>query len=167
MQIHGKIDADFFIFMFKIKSLQMKIYAKILLILLPIMGFSQEIISQELYKGTIGKDLDIQFYLKIEEDGCPNIHASAIYKYESNKNDDWILLSTTMNYEKGKYTFVEVRNTGILLLEKKGNSFNGTWISADGTKQLPIKLEKQNISGQKLNYLEDKLEYENYSINDC
>lgn len=120
-----------------------------------------------MYKGTIGKDLDIQFYLKIEEDGCPNIHASAIYKYDSNKNDDWILLNSTMNYEKGRYTFVEVRNTGILLLEKKGNSFNGLWISSDGAKQLPVKLEKQNISGQKLEYLEDKLEKEYYNENDC
>lgn len=145
----------------------MKIYAKILLIFLPIMGFAQEIISQELYKGTIGNDLKIQFYLKIEENGCPNIHASAIYKYENNKNDNWILLHSTMNYEKGRYTFVEVRNTGILLLEKKGNSLNGLWISSDGTKQLSVKLEKQNISGQKLEYLENKLEEEYYNENDC
>lgn len=145
----------------------MKFYSFTILLLFPFLVFSQEIISQELYKGTIGKDLQIQFYLKIEEDGCPNIHASAIYKYENNKNDNWILLNSTMNYEKGRYTFVEVRNTGILLLEKKGNSFNGLWISSDGAKQLPVKLEKQNISGQKLEYLENKLEEEYYNENDC
>src|SRR5690606_2075587 len=145
----------------------MKIYAKILLIFLPIMGFAQEIISQELFKGTIGNDLKIQFYLKIEEDGCPNIHASAIYKYDNNPNDNWILLNTTMNYDKGKYTFVEVQNNGILLLEKKGKSFNGTWISPDGSKQLLIKLEKQTTSSKQIEYLEDKLEEENYNQNDC
>jgi hypothetical protein len=145
----------------------MKLYINILLIFFPIMGFAQEIISQELFKGTIGNDLKIQFYLKIEEDGCPNIHASAIYKYDNNPNDNWILLNTTMNYDKGRYTFVEVQNTGILLLEKKGKSFNGTWISPDGSKQLPIKMEKQTTSSKQIEYLEDKLEEENYNQNDC
>ena len=53
------------------------------------------------------------------------------------------------------------------MLEKKGNSFNGLWISSDGAKQLSVKLEKQNISGQELEYLEDKLEKEYYNENDC
>lgn len=68
---------------------------KILLIfafLLANVSFAQVLIAQELYEGTISKDIKVSFYLKIEEDGCPRTVVSAIYKYQNNKQDNWILL---------------------------------------------------------------------------
>lgn len=145
----------------------MKKFILLTLLMLPFTLFSQEIISQELFKGKIGKDLNIEFYLQIEENGCPNIYAQAMYKYENNKDNNWLLLNTVMNYEKGTYTFVEVFNTGVLLLQKKGDQLNGIWISPDGKKQFPVQLNKVQINSQKIEKLVDQLDKELYEANDC
>lgn len=126
-----------------------------------------EIISQEYYEGTINKNIQISFYLKIHEDGCPKIHASAIYKYKKNKKDSWILLNSFFSKGQQQFTFVELKNTGILLLNKKQNNLKGLWISPDGKTQLEVELKKINIDNKSIEKLENKLEEEFYYANDC
>lgn len=130
-------------------------------------SFSQDILSQEVYEGTISEDLKVTFYLKIEEDGCPRTVVSAIYKYNNNKEDNWLLLETTFSEQKQQYTFVEHFNTGLLLLNRKNNQLNGVWISPDGKKQLPVHLSKVKSSKEQIEKLEDTLEKEQYSAYDC
>lgn len=130
-------------------------------------SFSQDILSQEVYEGTISEDLKVTFYLKIEEDGCPRTVVSAIYKYNNNKEDNWLLLETTFSEQKQQYTFVEHFNTGLLLLNRKNNQLNGVWISPDGKKQLPVYLTKVKTSKEQIEKLEDTLEKEQYSAYDC
>ncbi len=130
-------------------------------------SFGQEIISQELYEGVISNDLKVSFYLKMEEDGCPRTFVSAIYKYDSNKENNWILLDTTFSEEKQQFTFVEHYNTGLLLLKRSTGQLNGVWISPDGKKQLPVKLSKVKVSKEKVEKLENTLEEELMSAYDC
>ena len=51
-------------------------------------AFSQRIIAQEYYEGTISGDLKVSFYLKIQENECPRVEVSAIYKYQTNKENN-------------------------------------------------------------------------------
>jgi len=130
-------------------------------------SFAQRIVSQELYEGSISEGLKVSFYLKIEEDGCPRTVVSAIYKYNSNMDDNWILLETTFSEEKQQYTFVEHYNTGVLLLNRDRNQLKGVWISADGKKQLPVHLTKVKTGQDKIEKLEDTLEKAQYYAYDC
>ncbi len=145
----------------------MKNYLTISLVLFSVFLSAQTLISQDFYKGTIGDNLKVSFYLKIEENGCPTTYASAMYKYDSNKDDNWLLLNSTMNYEKGNYTLVEIHNTGTLILQKSGNKMIGIWVSPDGKKQLPVQLQKVDTTPKDLKYLEEKLDQEFYEANDC
>lgn len=129
-------------------------------------GFSQTVKSQEYYMGTLG-NLKIELYLKLLETGCPNTYAEVMYKYEKNSENDWLLCNTTINDTENGFTMVELYNTGILLLNKKGNTLNGFWISPDGSKKIKITLKKQNITPKKLKKLEEALEKEMYEANDC
>lgn len=143
---------------------------KILLIftfLLANVSFAQVLIAQELYEGTISKDIKVSFYLKIEEDGCPRTVVSAIYKYQNNKQDNWILLETTFSEQKQQYTFVEHFNTGLMLLNRNDNQLTGIWISPDGKKQLPVLLTKVKTSKEQIEKLEDTIEKEHYNAYDC
>jgi len=143
---------------------------KILLIfafLLANVSFAQVLIAQELYEGTISKDIKVSFYLKIEEDGCPRTVVSAIYKYQKNKQDNWILLETTFSEQKQQYTFVEHFNTGLMLLNRNDNQLKGIWISPDGKKQLPVQLTKVKTNKEQIEKLEDTLEKEHYNAYDC
>lgn len=143
---------------------------KILLIfvfLLTNVSFAQRLIAQELYEGTISQDLKVSFYLKIEEDGCPRTVVSAIYKYDTNKTENWILLETTFSKKKQQYTFVEYFNTGLMLLNRSNNQLKGIWISPDGKKQLPVHLKKVKTSKKQIEKLEDTLEKEHYNAYDC
>lgn len=129
--------------------------------------FSQKVISQEFYEGVISNDLKVSFYLKIEEDGCPRTVASAIYKYNKNDEDNWILLDTTFSLEKEQYTFVEHYNTGVFLLKRENGKMVGIWISPDGKNQYKVNLKKVKLNKEKLDRLEGVLENEHYSAYDC
>ena len=129
--------------------------------------FGQDsIITQELYEGKLGSK-DITLYLKMAEDGCPRVYPSGIYKYKQNKTDNWLLLDIIFSDSKNQFTMVEHYNTGVLLLTRSGGTLKGIWISPDGKKQLEVTLSKSKISTQDIEKLEDKLESENYSANDC
>lgn len=130
-------------------------------------SFAQRTVSQELYEGSVSGNLNVSLYLKIEENGCPRTVASAIYKYNAHKENNWILLETTFSEEKQQYTFVEHHNTGILLLSRTRERLTGLWISADGRKQLPVHLTKVKAGPDQMEKLEDALERAQYNAYDC
>lgn len=139
----------------------------IFLLLISFFSNAQQIISQEKYVGTIDGKINISFYLKIEETGCPSIIAFGIYKYTDNKSVNWILLDTTFSEKAQQYTFVEHYNTGIMLLKRNAENLQGLWISPDGKKQLKVNLKKIKQSKAEIEKMEDELEKANYSANDC
>lgn len=126
-----------------------------------------EIISQEYYEGTINGNIEIALYLKIAENGCPTTYAESIYQYKKNGNNNWILLDASFTREMNQFTFVELFNTGILLLNKENASFNGLWLAPDGKKQLKVVLNKVAIDKTQIENLEDQLEETYYNANDC
>jgi len=126
-----------------------------------------EIISQEYYEGTINGDIEIALYLKIAEDGCPRTYAESIYQYKKNGNNNWILLDASFTRAMNQFTFVELFNTGILLLNKENANLNGLWLAPDGKKQLKVNLNKVEIDNSEIENLEDQLEETYYNANDC
>lgn len=138
-----------------------------LVFLISSIGYSQEIISQELYEGKLDGNLEISLYLKVAEDGCPRIYSQGIYKYKSNKNKKWILFDITFSESKNLFTMVEHFNTGIFILKRENNELNGLWISPDGKKQMKVALKKVKIIAKQIENLENTLEKENYEANDC
>lgn len=149
-----------------LKKNRMKI-TTIFVLLISFFSNAQQIISQEKYVGTIDGKINISFYLKIEETGCPSIIASGIYKYTDNKIANWILLDTIFSEKAQQYTFVEHYNTGIMLLKRNSENLQGLWISPDGKKQLKVNLKKIKQSKAEIEKMEDELEKANYSANDC
>ncbi|ATA88512.1 hypothetical protein CGC58_01425 [Capnocytophaga stomatis] len=135
------------------------------MLLFSLQGFSQTIISQTYYEGTIGTDLKVGLYLAIKETGCPNTYAEAYYKYE--KSNERILLSAYMDDKEERFTFVEFGNTGILLLHRKGETLEGLWIAPDGKKQLQVKLKALPQSEKSYERMEDHYERLHYESHDC
>ncbi|WP_255317544.1 hypothetical protein [Capnocytophaga canimorsus] len=128
-------------------------------------GFSQTIISQTYYEGTIGTDLKVGLYLAIKENECPTTYAQAYYKYE--KSNERILLSAYMDDREERFTFVEFGNTGVLLLHRKGDTLEGLWIAPDGKKQLPVKLKALPQSQKSYERMEEHYERLHYESHDC
>lgn len=145
----------------------MKIITTLILVFSSLILNAQQILAQEKYVGTIDGKINISFYLKIEETGCPNVIASGIYKYTDNKSGNWILLDTTFSEKAQQYTFVEHYNTGLMLLKRNSDNFQGLWISPDGKKQLKVNLKKIKQTKFEIEKMEDELEKANYNANDC
>jgi hypothetical protein len=145
----------------------MKLKIIAFLMLLSQTGFAQDtVISQELYEGKLST-MDISLYLKIQEDGCPNIYATGMYKYKQNKTDNWLLLRIIYAEERNQFTMVEHFNTGVLILTRKDGKLKGLWVSPDGKKQFEVDLTKVKISKETIEKLEEKLDLEYYYANDC
>jgi hypothetical protein len=128
---------------------------------------AQKIISQELYKGKLDNKIAISLYLKIAENGCPNIYANAMYKYAATKNSNYILLHTFLSETKGQFTMVEHSNTGILILKKSKTTLNGIWISTDGSIQIKVELQKVIADSSQINELEKSYDKAVYDADDC
>ncbi|WP_392447079.1 hypothetical protein ACF3OB_06120 [Capnocytophaga canis] len=143
----------------------MKKIATIVTFLLSLQGFSQTIISQTYYEGTIGTDLKVGLYLAIKETGCPNTYAEAYYKYE--KSNERILLESFMDHKEERFTFVEFGNTGILILHRRSETLEGLWIAPDGKKQLQVKLKALPQSQKSYERMEDHYERLHYESHDC
>lgn len=133
--------------------------------LFSLQGFSQTIISQTYYEGTIGTDSKVGLYLVIKENECPSTYVQAYYKYE--KSNQRILLSVFMDDKEQRFTLVEHGNTGVLLLGRKGETLEGLWIAPDGKKQHEVKLKALPQSAQSYERMENHLEQLDYQANDC
>jgi hypothetical protein len=128
---------------------------------------AQKIISQELYEGKLDNKIAISLYLKVAENGCPNVYANAIYKYMGIKNSNYILLHTFLSETKKQFTMVEQSNTGIFILKKSENTLNGIWISPDGNKQLKVELQKVKQNTNQVDALEKSYDKAEYDADDC
>ncbi len=128
---------------------------------------AQKIISQELYEGKIDNKIAISLYLKVAENGCPNVYANAMYKYVGIKNANYILLHTFLLETKNQFTMVEHFNTGILILKRTKTTLNGIWISPDANKQIKVELQKVSINASQIKDLEKSYEKVEFDADDC
>ncbi|MDO5106295.1 hypothetical protein [Capnocytophaga sp.] len=135
------------------------------ILLFAVKGFSQTIISQGYYEGTIGTDLKVGLYLAVKENECPTTYVEAYYKYE--KSSERILLSASMNDNQQFFTLVERGNTGVLILTRKNDTLEGLWIAPDGKKQHKVMLKALPQSQKSHERMEDHLEQLNYEAHDC
>ena len=123
--------------------------------------------ASNLYKGTVDGKTPVTVYIKTEENPCT---ADLIYTsmYRQNKSKNWIQLNVTQNRKKeNEFVLVEQGFSGVLILQKSGNSFTGLWISPDTKKQLKIDLKEASMTKKELENFEKTMEKVNYENNDC
>ena len=118
-----------------------------------------------LYKGTIDGKMPVTMYLESEDNGCtPQLVYKGMYKYD--KLSNWLQLEITSN-DKGQFIFTEYQFSGVLILQKTKEGFNGIWISPDTKRQLKVVLKKAALSTKDIQLYEDRYEKLNYSNYDC
>lgn len=120
-----------------------------------------------LYKGTVDGKTPITVYIKTEENPCTaDLMYTSMYRY--NKSNNWIQLDITQNVKKeNQFVLVEHGFSGVLILQKNGNSFSGLWISPDAKKQLKVELKETPMTKKELKNFEETMEKVNYENNDC
>ncbi|MGH1520385.1 hypothetical protein [Chryseobacterium sp. JK1] len=121
--------------------------------------------TSTLYKGTVNGKMQVTLFLQSVENGCGgDPFYNGMYRYE--KVSNWLQLNVTEGV-KQQFAMVEEGFTGLMILKKEGDVMNGTWISPDNKKQLPVQLKKVNISKKEMQTYEDKMEKLNYENHDC
>jgi len=123
--------------------------------------------ASNLYKGTIDGKTPITVYIKTEDNPCT---ADLMYTsmYRQNKSKNWIQLNVTQNRKKeNEFVLVEQGFSGVLILQKLGDTFTGLWISPDTKKQLKVDLKEASMTKKELENFEKTMEKVNYENNDC
>lgn len=123
--------------------------------------------ASNLYKGTLDGKTPITIYIKTEENPCTaDLMYTSMYRY--NKSKKWIQLDITQNKKKeNEFVMVEYGFSGVLILQKTGNSFSGLWISPDTKKQLKVDLKEATMNKKELENYEKTMEKVNYENHDC
>ena len=117
------------------------------------------------YEGKMNEKMPIALYLQSQEHGCTTERMyGGMYKYIGVSK--WLQLKITKN-DENQFVLVEYGFTGLMILKKTTDGFDGVWISPDSKKQLKIKLKKVEISDKKTEELEDTFETINHGNNDC
>ncbi|MFP3833299.1 hypothetical protein [Chryseobacterium sp. SIMBA_028] len=141
---------------------------KKILFILTITIFSISLNAQSnptLYKGTINGKMSITLFIHAIENGCGgDPYYDAMYRYD--KVSNWLQLSVTEGV-KQQFAMVEEGFTGLMIVKKEGDMMNGTWISPDGKKQIPVELKKVTISKKEIESYQDRMEKLNYENHDC
>ncbi|WP_106917143.1 hypothetical protein [Chryseobacterium aurantiacum] len=141
---------------------------KKILFILTITIFSISLNAQSnptLYKGTINGKMSITLFIQDIENGCGgDPYYDAMYRYD--KVSNWLQLSVTEGV-KQQFAMVEEGFTGLMIVKKEGDMMNGTWISPDGKKQIPVELKKVTISKKEMENYQDRIEKLNYENHDC
>lgn len=118
-----------------------------------------------LYKGTVNGKMPVTLFIEAIENGCGgDPYYNAMYRYE--KVSNWLQLNVTEG-AKQQFAMVEESFTGVMILKKNGDMMNGTWISPDGKKQIPVELKKVTISKKEMESYQDRMEKLNYENHDC
>ena len=121
--------------------------------------------TSTLYKGTVNGKMQVTLFLQSVENGCGgDPYYNGMYRYE--KVSNWLQLNVTEGI-KQQFAMVEEGFTGLMILKKEGDMMNGTWISPDNKKQIPVQLKKVTISKKEMQTYEDKMEKLNYENHDC
>lgn len=123
--------------------------------------------ASNLYKGTVDGKTPITVYIKTEENPCTaDLMYTSMYRY--NKSNNWIQLNVTQGKKKeNEFIMVEQGFSGVLILQKNGNSFTGLWISPDTKKQLKVELKEAAMTKKESENFEKTMEKVNYENNDC
>lgn len=123
--------------------------------------------ASNLYKGTVDGKTPITVYIKTEENPCTaDLMYTSMYRY--NKSNNWIQLNVTQGKKKeNEFIMVEQGFSGVLILQKNGNSFTGLWVSPDTKKQLKVELKEAAMTKKESENFEKTMEKVNYENNDC
>ncbi|MFD2941295.1 hypothetical protein [Flavobacterium notoginsengisoli] len=127
---------------------------------------SQSRISN-LYKGTIDGKTPITVYIQTEENQCnADLMYAAMYRY--NKSNNWIQIYPTQGKKKeNEFVMVEHNFTGVLIVQKNGNTFSGLWISPDAKKQLKVEFKEAAMTKKDAEKYEQTMERVSFENNDC
>ncbi|AZA92626.1 Uncharacterised protein [Chryseobacterium nakagawai] len=121
--------------------------------------------TSSLYKGTVNGKMPVTLFLQSVENGCGgDPYYNGMYRYE--KVSNWLQLNVTEGINQ-QFAMVEEGFTGLMILKKEGETMNGTWISPDGKKQIPVQLKKVSIGKKDMESYEKRMEQLNYENHDC
>ena|SRR6218665_949872 len=120
-----------------------------------------------LYKGTIDGKTPITVYIQTEENQCnADLMYAAMYRY--NKSNNWIQIYPTQGKKKeNEFVMVEHNFTGVLIVQKNGNTFSGLWISPDAKKQLKVEFKEAAMTKKEVENYEKTMERVSFENNDC
>lgn len=128
---------------------------------------SAQATASNLYKGTVDGKTPITLYIQTSENQCnADLSYAAMYRYNKSKN--WIQIYPTQNKKKeNEFVMVEHNFSGVLILQKNGNTFTGLWISPDAKKQLKVDVKETPMTKKEIeNYLQT-MERVSFDNNDC
>lgn len=128
---------------------------------------SAQTTASNLYKGTVDGKTPITLYIQTSENQCnADLSYAAMYRYNKSKN--WIQIYPTQNKKKeNEFVMVEHNFSGVLILQKSGNTFTGLWISPDAKKQLKVDVKETPMTKKEIeNYLQT-MERVSFDNNDC
>jgi hypothetical protein len=123
--------------------------------------------ASNLYKGTVDGKTPITLYIQTSENQCnADLSYAAMYRYNKSKN--WIQIYPTQNKKKeNEFVMVEHNFSGVLILQKSGNTFTGLWISPDTKKQLKVELKEAPMTKKEIESYEKTMEMVSFENNDC
>ncbi|MBJ2126246.1 hypothetical protein [Flavobacterium sp. IB48] len=123
--------------------------------------------ASNLYKGTVDGKTPITLYIQISENQCnADLSYAAMYRYNKSKN--WIQIYPTQNKKKeNEFVMVEHNFSGVLILQKSGNTFTGLWISPDAKKQLKVDVKETPMTKKEIENYEQTMERVSFDNNDC
>lgn len=128
---------------------------------------SAQTTASNLYKGTVDGKTPITLYIQTSENQCnADLSYAAIYRYNKSKN--WIQIYPTQNKKKeNEFVMVEHNFSGVLILQKIGNTFTGLWISPDAKKQLKVDIKETPMTKKEIENYEQTMERVSFDNNDC
>ncbi|WP_286970425.1 hypothetical protein [Flavobacterium sp. UBA4854] len=123
--------------------------------------------ASNLYKGTVDGKTQITLYIQTSENQCnADLSYAAMYRYNKSKN--WIQIYPTQNKKKeNEFVMVEHNFSGVLILQKSGNTFTGLWISPDAKKQLKVDVKETPMTKKEIENYEQTMERVSFDNNDC
>lgn len=123
--------------------------------------------ASNLYKGTVDGKTQITLYIQTSENQCnADLSYAAMYRYNKSKN--WIQIYPTQNKKKeNEFVMVEHNFSGVLILQKSGNTFTGLWISPDTKKQLKVDVKETPMTKKEIENYEQTMERVSFDNNDC
>jgi len=123
--------------------------------------------ASNLYKGTVDGKTPITLYIQTSENQCnADLSYAAMYRYNKSKN--WIQIYPTQNKKKeNEFVMVEHNFSGVLILQKTGNTFTGLWISPDAKKQLKVDVKETTMTKKEIENYEQTMERVSFDNNDC
>lgn len=123
--------------------------------------------ASNLYKGTVDGKTQITLYIQTSENQCnADLSYAAMYRYNKSKN--WIQIYPTQNKKKeNEFVMVEHNFSGVLILQKSGNTFTGLWISPDAKKQLKVEVKETPMTKKEIENYQQTMERVSFDNNDC